>query len=1324
MASTAPIRLTKPRVAGMILEATAATISLVLLLWLMLWFITRVGPKDRIEAYYVPYEPASMPGVLSEEVAFQATDVRRLRAAGPSDETPGLRPGEIVDEVVKKVRSGSGPVVIYVSAPVVDRGSDADDPIRGLIEAVAKESTRDVVLALDIAQIDSDRDLGVFGNSPYGRVEKAVQSVPETMRGRLVVMTSAAAAQKSWSSEALGQSIFAYYLAEGLAGGAKGWSGARPDAITVEGLYQYVFEHVRWWARTHRESEQTPMLLAAGSDGDQARKLGLRVIPRRAQGSAVAGREVAASQLSKGPAPGEGKGEEKAREKGPENAAPAALKTEVPPPSPEDQLSEEWKHQEKLRSERHPYREFPVSWKKYQDAMLRAERVLRISRGDDRSVRERRFGEALSMARERRKELEQALDSRASAGVTFPFRPLKGSPDGAKHLVDALKVLKIDPPTWLDLPPAPQSAEKARTDRDKGAPATGADGASPAFPPEFGARPGEITPPFLELQLPTWAYQFTTAFRCDGYFADQGRADLLLRLVELRRDAELALHTDPRGLPWIKPVVAEGDRIRRTLQDRLFGMPRGPLTEEQQSDLLRVKSAYDDASQFIGKYREARETFEGAASDLPYYAEWAIRMAALDAGQPRTQGSVPSTLPESPLPESVGEALDALGALARALSPPQPAGPAAAPLSAEWLSRHVGAFEEATQRLGESMQKIEQQFTLACERLGADQRAEWVELDAALRVPRIPAARRKALVQRLLVLDESVDNPTLRASDVEAAPEGARFDPGFWVRAAGFARLDLDLRRLGQPPSAGGEDPDRIAIQNLWEMIQSAGDRRGQDALGLVPAINEAARKSREKARGQFLAPPRARGRDQAERALREQDCRIRCLAACESEDLPAADLEKSVAGYRSLGECLCLDFHLERLQADHAADRSLAWLALEIERREKDLELLSTIRPAGPVRGLNLGVTLPSGRAEIREKDLKTEFTVSLDSPGEKTDGDRPLPEGLAFLGLAGMAEGLTVDGQVASAVPGFRVPVPLTKRPFAHPFHLEQTLPSVKPNPNQETVDLKAEVFYRGRTDLAGPIRVAVLPCIIKEPVVIRIYQDPDRLREKYPGYDFSREKKQFEMHPSEGCLRKGGELDYVIEVENQLPIPRACSYRIVFFRDEKQFELLGSEEPLSLAPHRSVSIKRGKIRSEDVANGRRPRLRVELTADGKLIKDREVTFREVSFDEYIGLLRPEKRRAVPEKDNVDPGDYFIVTMKRKDDDPVAEPIDTRDMRCYMTTSGRPYAYCARDADKGSRWIWPGREFKFYQPIVPARPQVKWYVEVGEDRQKEQEN
>lgn len=1321
MASTAPIRLTKPRVAGVILEATAATISLVLVLWLLLWFITRVGPKDRIEAYYVPYEPASNPGVLSEEVAYQANDVRRLRGAGPSDETPGLRPGEMVDEVVKKVRSGSGPVVIYVSAPVVDRGSDADESVRRLIEAVAKESTRDVVLALDIAQVDSDRDLGVFGNSPYGRVEKAVQSVPDAMRGRLVVMTSAAAAQKSWSSEALGQSIFAYYLAEGLAGGAKGWSGARADAITVEGLYQYVFEHVRWWARTHRESEQTPMLLAAGPDGDRARKLGLRAIPRHAQEAAGAGREAAAPESTKGPAPGEAKGEEK--KKGTENAAPAVLKTEVPPPSLEDQLSEEWKHQEKLRSERHPYREFPVSWKKYQDAMLRAERVLRISRGDDRSVREHRFGEALSMVRERRKELEQALDSRASAGVTFPFRPLKGSPDGAKRLVDALKVLKIDPPTWLDLPPAPQSTEKARTDRDKGAPATGADGASPAFPPEFGARPGEITPPFLELQLPTWAYQFTTAFRCDGYFADRGRADLLLRLVELRRDAELALHTDPRGLPWIKPVVAEGDRVRRTLQDRLFGMPKGPLTEEQQSDLHRVKAAYDDASQFIGKYREARETFEASAYDLPYYAEWAIRMAALDAGKLRTQGSVPSALPESPLPASVGEALDALGALARALRPPRPEAPATATPSAEWLSRPVGALEEATQRLGESMQKIEQQFTLSCERLGADQRPDWVELDAALRVPLIPAARRKALVQRLLVLDESVDTPALRARDVEASREEARLDRGFWVRAAGFARLDLDLRRLGLPPSADEEDPDRVAIRDLWGAIRSSGDPGGQSALRLVPGINEAARKSREKARSQLLDTPRARDRDQAELALREADCRIRCLAGGESEGLPAADLEKSVADYRRLGECLCLDFHLERLQADHAADRSLAWLAREIESREKELDLRAAVRPAGSVRGLTLGVIPPGGRAEVGE-DLKTQFTVSLDAPGEKTDGDRPLPEGLAFLGLAGMAEGLIVDGQGASDVPGFSVPVPLAERPSRREFRLTQTGRDVKLPAGAEVANLDARIFYRGRHDLASPspMRVAVRPYRIDDPVQIHVSQDGDRLKAKYPGYDRQIED-QFVKHPGEGYLRRGRDLDYVLKVVNRLPTPMTLSYRIVLARDAKGPEEVLKKGDRVFPPRQPVEIWKDTIRAESVAEGRRPRLRVELAEGGKPLKMSEVVFAEAQFSQYIEL---ESRYGFfdPKKEQRRPGEHFIVTMRRRVDDPVTEPIPTTDMRCTMSPPGNTYVYSARDDDNGDPWIWPGREFKFYQPVLPSQRQVKWHVEVGEDRQKEQQN
>ncbi len=1313
MASTAPIRLTKPRLAGVILEATAATISIVLVLWLLIWFITRLGPKDRIEAYYVP---ASELGAPDEEEAFQSADVRRLRAAGPSDEEPKLRRVELGDEVVKKVRGGSGPVVIYVSAPVVDHGTKAGhpDPIADLIGRLAKESTRDVVLALDIAQVDSDRDLGIFGNSPFGRVEEAVQRVSGTTRGRLFVMTSAAAAQKSWSSEALRQSIFAYYLGEGLAEGAKGWGGAAPDEINVEGLYQYVSQHVRWWARTYRESVQTPMLLTAGSDDGAASTVRLRAVPRGGQASvqltkaAPGDREDAPVATGAGSSPHEGKEKGKEKEKVNEKAAPAESSAETRPRTREDQLERlvgEWKLHQEIR-DKQPYSEFPVLWKTYQDALLRAERILRIYWRDEPSVLDRRFGVALSSAQDWRSKLDQELRSRASDWKKFPFRPMKGARDGEKELAAALKVLKIEPPAWLDLPPTPAPADGKPAAKDKeGAPA-GAD----STPLALRAGPGVVTPPYLELQLPSWAYRFTQAFGCDGYFEDSGRAALLRSLVECRFDAELALHTDPRGMPWIEHLIEKGDRKRRALQDQLFGLPREASNDDRRSYRERVdevQSDYGEALERISSYHQARGTFEQAACDLPYYGDWAIRGAAMEAARPQVHGGAASASTESHLPRSLEEALDRLGDLADTLKPPRAAGAADDPLAD---NRRINRMKDATRRLQESMGALDLEFRRASDQLAADDSLNWVRLDAALRVPLVPADRRREILHRLLSLPESGGDPT-REKEEDPERDDARLDPGFWVRAVGFAQLDLALRRPGRPSDEEETDKDRI--QNLLGEVQPAGKGGTRDALKSVRRINEAASKARAKVREQLQSASSNRDLYEAERLLREQDARVRGLIAVELEDRELPDVKKVVADYRTLGEYLCLNFHLRRLQEDYA--RIPALLTDEIKSRRARLSIPEP-EPAS-VRAGRLKLALDPKDEPVKVgENFKAGFTVRLESPEDEAPGGG-LPDGKAFVGLAGTPKGLKVESAPGLDVPGRLVQVPLNKGTWKDTFQLTQIDYAINPAPNKDRLQFNATAFYRGRDDLAAPIQIAVLPHREDNPFEVIIVEDHDRLRSRHPGYDFRTMKNQFELHPGKGYLRKGEDLYYELHLRNRLAVPATLTYRILVTEEGKQPPQEKKKENVTFEPGKTTLLTSGTIPATSVAGGRQPKLLVELALveSKKTIQALAVDFMEAQFDDYIEVLPDFNPNFDPKEPDRPIGPYFVIKVKRKSEDPVTEPINTEDLKCKITMLGRIHEFSARDAPNAKLWIEPDRGHEFFYSYGEAKPEVTWSVEVG---------
>ena len=380
MATAVPHRLTKPRLSLLILEATAILVSLVLVLWLLLWFIHRTVQQGGVEAYFVGAD-----GVPPEEVPFQAADVRRFRGAPGSDEIGETVLSELPDDVIKKARAGGSTLVVYIAMPVL--GQDAgklSEPIRKLVRDVAREAKRDVVLALDLAQVNTDRELGVFGNSPYSRLADEIRQIVKDQGkpgSSIFILTSSAPAQKSWSAEGLGQSIFAYYLRKGLEGGARGWDAEEPESITVAGLHRYVLLNVRRWARLRRDSEQTPQLLAVLPDADKPRTVFLHPIPKDA-GAAPASLTPPPVEVSQAPGPSA----EKAEGKEKAGAVAQAEKGQAPPAESKpdaftalwDDLFKEWKKHDEMRDGR-PYSDLPGAWRSYEASLLRAERGLRAA---------------------------------------------------------------------------------------------------------------------------------------------------------------------------------------------------------------------------------------------------------------------------------------------------------------------------------------------------------------------------------------------------------------------------------------------------------------------------------------------------------------------------------------------------------------------------------------------------------------------------------------------------------------------------------------------------------------------------------------------------------------------------------------------------------------------------------------------------------------------------------------------------------------------------------------------------------------------------------
>lgn len=1313
MPTATPMRMTRPRLALMILEATAATVSVVLLLWLLLWFIHRTVPQGSVEAYFVAAE-----GVPPEEVPYQAADVRRFREARESEPIRETTSSEWPDAVLAKAREGGSTLVVYVSAPVLARDTEAATaPIAKLVRDVAREARRDVVLALDLAQVDSDRELGLFGSSPYARlmdeIRKAVKEQGEPGRS-VFLLTSAAPAQRSWSADGLGQSIFAYYLRRGLEGGARGWDAAEPGSITVSGLHRYILQQVRRWAGLRRGSEQTPQLLPVLTEGQKPRTVFLRPLhPGAAPSPSPPATAAIPADAAPPPAP---EGKEKAgpagkAEKGEERPA-------EPTPDPLtalwDDLFKEWRKHEEIRATR-PYRDLPGAWRSYDASLLRAERGLRAARRDP-VLWTQRARDVLASAREKRDRLEQDLKSRAQARHRFPFRAIGDDPADARQLVDALAGLKIEHrPRWLE-------AAVARSDEPPTAPGkeptkTGAapDGstAPPPIPRAFSVPVDQIQ--FLELQLPAWAYRFQAEFRCPAYFREPGRSQRLVRMIDLRHEAETAIAADRRGLGWIRPLIEIGDRERRSIQDRLFGRRRDGDLADEEARLTGAKSAYDAARAAIDQYRAARETWEQAADRFPYHAEWAIRREAIP-------GRAAPGLPANPVPEGVSAALRELDGLARALAPPTfrstPGDDEATVTAVEEQARKLS---DAAARARDAVRALEDDFRRTTDSYVTGGAPGWVELDAALRVPLIEPARREALLKALLALGEAVDDIGSTDGEDRGTDASGSPDRGFWVRAAGMARLDLGLRRLGRLDAREAPEED-AAIKGLWEAVRRRPEEAdaASAAFPVFDAINTIDAGLRGEARGRLLAATpddHEREMADAEKDLRGRDVESRLLTATEADAL-LSGADGPARDYDRLAECACLEFHLGRLQQDYADDRSLRAVAGKVDDLKAALGIKRTPGPA-PGGGLAVAVT-PEGPRAIDEKDWKTEFKITVATPPGVPRDQRPVPPGDAFVGLVGAADGLTANDQPLADVPGglVRLPVELTAQRTV-PFTIVQKDKVPLPG-DSDTVPLVGQLFYRGRSDLAAAVTIAVRPRKIDERVAIRILQDTEKLKTKYPNVDRPIPD-QFRSHPGEGFLHKGKDIDYVIEVQNRTPrrMTVTCRHYLVDDTTQQKTETRPAVERQVLEPGVPVRIFWGKVKASDAPNGR-PHLRVELTdvqGQGE-IPPFNVTFKEITWQSYITIRKRYDDNYSYEVDGARrTGPCFLVGMRRDENDPVTEPIPADQLGCEFSAENLSPTPLT-GAGRGKPWIWPGDDIEFYQPTTNLKRPIKWTPQIEGER------
>lgn len=1230
MATTTLNRLTKPRISALILEATTAFVALVLVLWLLLWFIRMTQKALQIETFFIASK--------SPDAPFHAADVRALRGLEPSDGVASTSSADLLNSARDVVKRSGSPVVLYISAPALGTGADAqigELSVRELIQDLSANAQREVLLALDLAQIDTDRDLGVFGNAPYSGLDEFLASLPAPNHS-FFILTSTAPAQKSWVAEGLGRSAFAYFLAKGLQGDAVAWDGTR-QGITVQGLHRYVMRHVNQWAQVHRGAVQTPMLLALPN----ARSFAMPAIARSSGPSTAA----------------------KEKEKG-SPAEPVVHPREEKLKS----VLAEWQEHDKLRARR-PYAHLPASWRSYQAALMRAQQFLRAGWRDaeDPAVESAVLQpalDALKLAVDKRNILVSDLAQEDQEETRFPFRPAEDE-GGRQSLNDSLKYL-----TGLGI--ADGGAKNVAP--------------NPALPPWLAqVRVGGHPQPYLEMQLPVWAAQFIEAFQQRDYFKGNLRGDVLRTLVELRRLEERAIARDRRGLAWIASVIRLGDNGRRMAQDHLFGLPAkkpedpnvpdaqiGRIQKEIENEIAKVESISQSTLDLIEAYRTARETWEQISAELPDVAEWAIRIeASAWTGSETRLGEV--------LTRDVSKVLDELPRLVATLEREIPADES--PEDGNRLApKRLTDLSTVNDNVRHAWEELEKRFSQRVGSLATDAQGNWGVLDAALRSPTLPADKRGAILRRILSSSETIASlqPDPRGDTNESPRAAPSPDRGFWVRAGGLAALDLELCRLSDDRlKTEAKQTREQEVDPAWGEIRPVHlqPEATTRALERFARISNAVRKLRG---ARQLAPDEPAGlRDlpEVEKELRLADRAARLLTSREIDDQGPQAIDLSVRKLDLLARYSSLLFQQERLKGDFVRDIDPA-INLQLQSAKQRLGLRGGPGALPSSNGLKLEVR-PGNSLKIDPATEECRLDVSLVLSGGWLQRAVWFPEGQAFVGYVNHSpEGLTVQGEppleLEAGVPGFLTGVPPTPQD-AKTFRFGQR--ELKNESKKFEVDIKC--FYRGRVDEAGTTRLSVIPANYAQLITVKIEQNRDVLRDKYKERaEFI--KDQFEEHPADGYMHKGKDLAYVLTIENltprklslryqrQLIDPSGATPAVSVDRKFQEVEL----EPRGKGSRGSRKSISGVITSNDVDIGKPKVLRLTVNGvDGKpMIDPFDVEFHQITCKDYIDI-KPYTTDAIEHEGVVQP--CFVVEYSRKRTDGVTEPILGSELSC--TIEGR---------------------------------------------------
>lgn len=1247
--------------ARLILAGTTAFVSAVMVAWMIL--APLFAPAKRKPSLIAATLGA--PDSLADVGAVLSNDARLIAGGdrGPGRLVSGRRElASAIMEVGK--RGGTDPLVVYVAAAGVS--GPADQGVRAYFlspesrpgqkktliptdELIALFQQRKGVpklLLLDLGPIDSDRGLNVFGNSLAAQLEPLIER-----NGDLVVLASNAPGQVSWVSEPDGRSVFAHFIAAGLSGSAGSWG-----KVTVQGLHRYVQTAVADWVDRNREhARQTPVLLGNTKLDFVLPKLNVPVIPEPTD-------------------------EKRA----------TALKA----------LQDAWTEHAALRAQG-PSRHAALAWAHYTEAILKAERLLRVN---DLDGAEAALGAAKTLQGRVSSELAGPQPARPHSLAMLAARDTnQGSPADAPSRESAYR-RTIDR-AFLGLASPPPPAEPAKP----AAPEATKKPAQPKAETKKGAAPKKEAPAAKKKDEPPQAKKKDEPKKAPAEPKKapaepngNGEENTDATADENNDQDEPRAEKDDEPKDAAKPPAAP-EAPEDIPLERESGMPtyvEGQLPVWYSAYVNRLGPTDPQASARIVGLRRAtdlRFKAEQAASD-PRATLW-VRDLVDQGDDLRRQGqdllfaNEPAAIKEAgpllaqaealydqalTLSRQVGRATELVQTLQDELpyfgawQVRQPDGPdetiwtllkdstelantlqsgPAAKSSAE--DRRKG-LAPVIERVVQGRQKLESALADAVDRGSArSASAGWRLIDALLRVPFIAVDARMTLLERLHS-GEGVSGASPEPLNNET-PD-TKPDPGFWQVARDTARLEAALLTLGGLDARALSDSPVIAsgLSSREKNLAVAFDQFDRFADGVRELRQRVATLDRPAARAETAE---TKGAEAAERAS-EQNLGQLVAAARAARALPPIEMKALTTDPASLLD----DFRLHELLVWHA-DRLCDDFAPEhATRLLEDARRLATSKALWD--GFDRAHALAAASVSLKRPSAgaRRDFTLTIASEGS-------LPAGKAALLVNhDPAVPLTADFGDATSL----VPLPTEgEKPAKRSVTLTTTAAL------NEGSKLLPEAFYRGHTFSAGTVTL---------PASANVVSVELRQQKRYKNFP-----DQFAINRGKGFLHPQQALDYKLVVKNLSgrPIQAHVSYAL---EGEP-----ADEGDIKLEPFGTNETLTGSVRGPRLPDDQPKMMTItvtEETPDGPpLFKPMNVPFTKVHPKEFI------KGSA-----GLDGDLFFVWVSHDARTDPVPVPSN-------ILVTVEP-ANALRAVNNNRAYVGHGNLRKFEFQILKPIKAIKWTV------------